>query len=255
MQYIISASTDVGIKKSTNQDSLSVLKMNSSIGELVFAILCDGMGGLKKGEVASASVIKAFDPWVKDKLGSLLAHGFNSDDIYTQWDDIIRTQNNKIMSFGRNLGVSVGTTIVAALFVGNQYYAVNVGDSRAYEIKAEVRQLTHDHTVVAREIELGMLTKEEAESDPRRNVLLQCIGASDEVQPEFYSGSIEKNAVYMICSDGFIHEITEDEIYDVLQPDKMNDSEGMKTNVDSLIERDKNRKEKDNISVITIRTF
>lgn len=132
MQYIISASTDVGIKKSTNQDSLSVLKMNSSIGELVFAILCDGMGGLKKGEVASASVIKAFDSWVKDKLGSLLAHGFNSDDIYTQWDDIIRTQNNKIMSFGRNLGVSVGTTIVAALFVGNQYYAVNVGDSRAY---------------------------------------------------------------------------------------------------------------------------
>ena len=61
MNYIISANTDIGIVKSTNQDSLSVKVINTSIGKMAFAILCDGMGGLEKGEVASASVIRAFD--------------------------------------------------------------------------------------------------------------------------------------------------------------------------------------------------
>lgn len=255
MRYIISASTDIGTKKSTNQDSLSVTKMSSSVGEIVFAVLCDGMGGLKKGEVASASVVQAFDTWVKEKLAHLLTKGISNDEICDQWSSIIRTQNNKVMSYGRNHGVNVGTTVVAMLLIGNRYYIGNVGDSRAYEIKEDVNQLTHDHTVVAREVELGILTKEGAASDPRRNVLLQCIGASDEVKPEFYFGEIKKDAVYMLCSDGFIHEITESEIYDSLDPIKMNDSERMKNNIDSLIELDKQRMEKDNISVIAIKAF
>ena len=71
MNYIISANTDVGIVKKTNQDSLTVKVINTKQGKMVLAVLCDGMGGLAKGEVASASVIHAFDRWTQEQLPSL----------------------------------------------------------------------------------------------------------------------------------------------------------------------------------------
>ena len=71
MNFIVSANTDIGIVKDTNQDSLSVKVINTPIGRMSFAVLCDGMGGLAKGEVASASVIRAFDTWAKQELPSL----------------------------------------------------------------------------------------------------------------------------------------------------------------------------------------
>ena len=132
---------------------------------------------------------------------------------------------------------------------------MNVGDTRAYEIGDTVTVLTKDQTVVAREVELGHLTPEEAEKDSRRSVLLQCIGASDEVYPDMFFGDTKLNAVYMLCSDGFRHEITEDEIYQYLNPNVMIDADEMKRNMDSLIDLNKQRQERDNISVVSIRTF
>ena len=101
----------------------------------------------------------------------------------------------------------------------------------------------------------GILTEEQAKTDSRRSVLLQCIGASDDVYPEMFFGDTKLNAVYMLCSDGFRHEITEDEIYSYLNPGVMTDENGMKHNMDTLIEINKQRKERDNISVVSIRTF
>lgn len=132
---------------------------------------------------------------------------------------------------------------------------MNVGDTRAYEIGDTVTVLTKDQTVVAREVELGHLTPEEAEKDSRRSVLLQCIGASDEVYPDMFFGDTKLNAVYMLCSDGFRHEITENEIYQYLNPNVMVDADGMKRNMDSLIDLNKQRQERDNISAVSIRTF
>ena len=63
MEFLVSAQTDIGISKSTNQDSLLVRIANTAQGRISFAVLCDGMGGLSKGEVASATVIRAFDNW------------------------------------------------------------------------------------------------------------------------------------------------------------------------------------------------
>lgn len=125
----------------------------------------------------------------------------------------------------------------------------------SYEIGDTVTVLTKDQTVVAREVELGHLTPEEAEKDSRRSVLLQCIGASDEVYPDMFFGDTKLNAVYMLCSDGFRHEITENEIYQYLNPNVMVDADGMKRNMDSLIDLNKQRQERDNISAVSIRTF
>ena len=132
---------------------------------------------------------------------------------------------------------------------------MNVGDTRAYEIANGIRVLTKDQTVVAREVERGNLTPEQAAVDPRRSVLLQCIGASDEVYPDLFFGDTQLNAVYMLCSDGFRHEITEGEIYNYLNPNVMLDADGMQNNMRALIDLNKQRQERDNITVVSIRTF
>ncbi|MBQ8802265.1 MAG: serine/threonine-protein phosphatase [Tyzzerella sp.] len=255
MNFIISANTDIGLTKDTNQDSLSVKVINTSQGRMAFAILCDGMGGLAKGEVASASVIKAFDNWICNELPKLCQGPIEDSIIRKQWEKIVTEQNEIIKTYGAKQGVKLGTTVVAMLLTQNRYYILNVGDSRAYELTTEIKQITQDQTFVAREVSLGNMTEEEAMKDSRRSVLLQCVGASDSVYPDFFFGDVQGNAVYMLCCDGFRHEIMPEEIYEKLQPNVLMDDYQMSQNSIYLIELNKQRKERDNISVALIRTF
>ena len=255
MNYIVSANTDIGIVKNTNQDSLSVKVINTSIGRMSFAILCDGMGGLAKGEVASASVIRAFDEGVNNELPLLCSAPLDENTIKAQWEKILLDQNNIIKTYGARQGVKLGTTAVVMLLTDNQYLIMNVGDSRAYEFTETMAQLTNDQTFVAREVALGNMTPEQAEADERRSVLLQCIGASEEVYPDFFVGETKQNATYMLCSDGFRHEITPDEIFAKFQPGVLLDDSTMNQNTLDLIELNKQRNERDNISVVLVRTY
>lgn len=255
MNFIVSAKTDIGIKKSTNQDSLSVKVINSPMGRMTFAILCDGMGGLEKGEVASATVIKAFEKWVYESLPGLCNSYIEDSVLREQWCKIINEQNDIIKSYGARQGVRLGTTAVVMLLTQNRYYVLNVGDSRAYEIIDGMNQITSDQTFVAREVALGNMTEEQARYDERRNVLLQCVGASDDVYPDMFFGDVKENATYMLCSDGFRHEITAQEIYDKFRPDANYDANTMDIHSLELIELNKQRREQDNISVVLVRTF
>lgn len=255
MNFIVSAVTDVGLTKNTNQDSYSVRVYNTKIGKVVFGIICDGMGGLEKGEVASASLVNAFCKWADTKLPVLCENQISDADIKNDWTNIATEYNEKIKVYGKKYAISMGTTVTALLVTETRYYIINVGDTRAYEIEKAVKVLTKDQTVVAREVELGNITLEEAEKDFRRSVLLQCIGASDFVYPDMFFGDTKLNCVYMLCSDGFRHEITEKEIYEYLNPNVMVDADGMKRNMEILVDLNKRRQERDNISVISIRTF
>ena len=255
MNFIISANTDIGIVKNTNQDSLSVKVINTSIGRMSFAILCDGMGGLAKGEVASASVIRAFDEWANTQLPLLCGAPLVAGTIKAQWEKILLDQNSIIKTYGARQGVKLGTTAVIMLLTDSQYFIMNVGDSRAYEFTENMVQLTNDQTFVAREVALGNMTPEHAEVDERRSVLLQCIGASEEVYPDFFVGETKQNATYMLCSDGFRHEITPAEIFAKFQPSVILDDVTMNQNTLELIELNKQRNERDNISVVLVRTY
>lgn len=255
MNFIISAVSDIGTTKKTNQDSFMAKVINTKIGNVVFAVLCDGMGGLAKGEVASSSLVSAYNKWSENKLPLLCENDINDYDIRNDWIKISTDYNEKIKNYGKSQGVNLGTTVTAILITSRRYYIINVGDTRAYEIYDNLRVLTNDQTVVAREIALGNLTEEAAKSDPRRSILLQCVGASDVVYPDMFFGDTKNNAVYMLCSDGFRHEISEDEIFQYLNPNQMTDAECMKMNMEALININKQRYERDNITVITIRTF
>lgn len=256
MRFLVSAETDVGNVKNTNQDSVSVQLLEQAGGEqLVFAVLCDGMGGLEKGELASASVIYAFRDWCSRRLAILLENGVRDDDICREWTHVITDCNERIKAYGMENGVKLGTTAAVLLLTQKRYYVANVGDSRVYELREQITQLTRDQSVVAREIEQGCLTPEQAERDPRRSVLLQCVGASREVYPDFFFGMTRSDAVYLLCSDGFRHEITSEEMLSSLAPYHMDSRENMQRNEQALIRLIKERNEKDNITVAAIRTY
>jgi len=229
--------------------------LNTAGGRMAFGILCDGMGGLAKGEVASASVVNAFRKWVTTELPKLCEQPLEDATIRSQWEQIITEQNHAIQQYGARHGVRLGTTAVVMLLTQHRYYILNVGDSRAYVLTNDIRQLTSDQTLVAREVAMGHLTEEEAKHDSRRNVLLQCVGASDEVCPDLFFGDVRTDAVYMLCSDGFRHEIRPEEIFEKLQPGALLDEYTMQSNAQCLLDLNKQRGERDNISVALVRTF
>ena len=115
--------------------------------------------------------------------------------------------------------------------------------------------MTKDQTLVAREVARGNITEEQAKIDPRRNVLLQCIGATKEIEVVFSTGDVQENTVFMLCSDGFYHQITEEELALNLNPETMKNDQQLKDKVVELVELVKARKEVDNISVIAAKVL
>jgi len=255
MNYFIAASTDAGARKTANQDSLNVSLLTAGSQKMAFAVLCDGMGGLQKGEVASASVVRAYSRWARERLPALISPGITDAVIRSDWLGLAAECNEKIKVYGRMNSVTLGTTVTVLLLTAERYFILHVGDTRAYEIAEAAVVLTRDQTLAARAAELGLLTEQAARTDMRRNVLLQCIGASEEVHPDFFSGTTRKDAVYLLCSDGFRHEISAEEIFSYLKPGCLTGAGQMKSRTEALIRLNRQRQEKDNISVITIRTF
>ena len=256
MKYIATYHTDVGISKKTNQDSLAIKIVETKLGQIAFGIVCDGMGGLSNGEVASKEVILAFCNWFDNVLVPTVENGsFDEQQLTAQWNDIIQVQNKRLGEYGESNNIMLGTTVSAILLYNGFYYIVHVGDSRIYQMTGNSLQLTKDQTFIAREIAAGRMTPEQAKTDPRRSVLLQCVGASPVVEPEFSKGQAMPNAVYMLCSDGFRHQITDAEMLERIGPTVPLDEEMLKQGCMYLTELVKSRKENDNITVALIRTM
>ena len=245
MHFIATADTDIGISKDTNQDSALIKHAKSDGKEILLAVICDGMGGLSKGELASATVVRAFAKWFDDNVDLQV--------IGAKWSLLLKELNVQILEYSKENNIDgVGTTFSGILFIDDQYVIGHVGDTRVYHIGASLTQLTTDQTFVAREISRGTMTLEQSRTDKRRNLLLQCIGASKVVEPQLICGKAEKGA-YMLCSDGFRHEISEAEMYESLNPINLMNKDAMHNNAKYLIEQVKKREEKDNISVLLIK--
>lgn len=252
MRFIATADTDIGIHKDTNQDSALIKHAKVDDKEILLAIICDGMGGLSKGELASATVIRAFSKWFDEVLPYELEE-LDLKIIGAKWSLLLKELNAQIIEYSKNNGIQgVGTTFSGILFIDDRYVFAHVGDTRIYHIDSVLTQLTTDQTFVAREISRGTMTVEQAKTDKRRNLLLQCVGASKVVEPQVVCGKVERGA-YMICSDGFRHEISETEIYESLNPMNLMNKDAMHNNAKHLIEQVKTRGEKDNISVVLIK--
>lgn len=251
MKYIVTADTDIGISKNVNQDSVLVKHGNTEAGEVILAVICDGMGGLARGEVASATVIREFSQWFDQELSKEI-RVLDMSVIAGKWELMLKDLNVKILQYGKKYGITLGTTFSGVLIVGEDILIMHVGDSRVYHIGMKIQQLTEDQTVIARDIKRGIITAEEAKTDKRRNMLLQCVGASKAIVPESIINKVEDGS-YLICSDGFRHEVTQDEIFEQLHKIDFNNKGQMHQRIKYLIETVKTRGERDNISAVLIK--
>lgn len=136
----------------------------------------------------------------------------------------------------------MGTTVTVMLLWQKDYYVAHVGDCRIYEIKNEIIQMTKDQVQ-------AKLTSE------GEHILLQGIGASKTVRPAYYSGIVEEDAVYLLCTDGFRHKISEQELRQAFAPEELTGEETMERQGKEITQLVRERGEKDNISVIVLRTI
>ena len=245
MNFYQSLYTDIGIHRKSNQDS---------IGEVVFGIVCDGMGGYANGELASRILIEAFETWFKcDFPCCIYDENYSYRDLFKQWGKIIYDCNERLVKYGMKHDISLGSTLTAVLLVNDEYFMAHVGDSRALVITSEkVYQMTRDQSVVAEAVRRGEITPEQAKTDRRRNMLLECIGVTPDIHPLFYKGKYCEKDTFLLCSDGFWHNLTEAELIRYLDGRQFHEDKEIRMHLNYLIELDKKRGEKDNLSAVAI---
>lgn len=250
MHFTATIDTDIG-RKNVNQDSVLLKHAQTDKGQVIFLAVCDGLGGLKMGEVASATVIRAFAKWFDKHLPQELEHR-DMGIIGHKMDLLLREMNSRIMDHGKDHQVTLGTTFTGLLLINEDLLIVHVGDSRVYHIRDNIEQLTADHTFVAREIARGAMSVEQAKVDRRRNTLLQAVGATENLQPQIIHGKTKKGT-YLVCSDGFRHEVTGKEMVEYFAPEHLQDKQIMHNHARSLMHLAKERRERDNISVALVK--
>lgn len=251
-KYKTECDSDVGIRRRVNQDAVYMQHIAMAGEEAVFCILCDGMGGFKDGELASASVVHAYMDWFRK---SFIKHSKQPDEaaVINEWNNIAVKINNSIYKYGIKKGIRIGTTVVAILLWRDRYCILNVGDSRVYELTDNIIQLTKDHTWVQREYEEGRMTKDQARTHKKKNILLRCIGGNPGVAPDFFVGSVQRGAVYMLCSDGIRNKVSDDELYYFFHPTCMDSRGAILNNINYIFELNKLRNETDNMTVAIIK--
>ena len=144
------------------------------------------------------------------------------------------------------------STFLTLIIIDNVYMVFHIGDSRIYKLKDEkLIKITEDQTFIARELAMGSITEEQAKVHPKRNTLLECIGVRGKANMIIKKGIVEKDDIFLLCSDGFYHKISKAEIIhsfdSVANEDSINDSSNI------LVGLAKKRGETDNISLIVIK--
>lgn len=213
--------TDIGKVRMTNEDRAGAY--TNAKGNILL-IVCDGMGGQKKGEYAAQIAIDVItESFLKKQkfLNSLTARTW----LYT----IVREANRKIYDEAQNNEKysNMGTTLSLLLIYKNTFFTVQVGDSRVYQLKDnQLKQLTEDQTYVNYLYKTGKITKEEIATHPKRHVLINALGMFPSVEFDFSVHSYE-NESFLVCSDGLYNNTSEQEIVSVLRG---NDATNQKAN-------------------------
>lgn len=191
--------THVGLRRTRNEDTYYA---DATLGLFLVA---DGMGGHQHGEVASAlardNVVesvqrgKSLAEAVQDAAGKLLLHAQRYDD-----------------------ALPMGTTLAAIRYSDQDYEVVWIGDSRVYQWKGVLTQISHDHSLVQRLVETGTISEAQAKRHPRRNVLTQALGITslDQLHISMATGRVLPGMSFLVCSDGLTEEVSDGQIAKIL---------------------------------------
>lgn len=207
----ITAKTDVGKVRSSNQDSYAAGELPNAVA---WAVVCDGMGGAVGGNVASSVAVKM----ISEKITSSYREGMSSQSIKNMLISAINAANISIYDMARsneNLH-GMGTTVVTAIVTDGIAYVAHAGDSRAYmTFENEIIQLTKDHSVVQELVSKGELTADEAKDHPNKNIITRALGVEDKINVDFCQQEFGENSVLLMCTDGLTNYTEVGDIYSI----------------------------------------
>lgn len=254
----IAACTDKGAKRSVNQDACCVQVAQTAFGEIVMAIVCDGVGGLAAGELASATVTYRFAKWFRDEFPALLA-GMNPsapldfDVIQTVWGVLLRSLNEIIQTHGRLHAAMLGTTFSGILICGGSYLVGHVGDCRVYQLGPRgQKQITEDQTLLAKKLASGEVTSQDARSFKQGHIILQSVGTEALLKPVFYKGTCAQTDLFVLCCDGAYRKAEDEGIYNFFAGIDYTNEEALQKACQNILKYDLEHGEKDNLTVVCV---
>ena len=183
MKYIYGAFSDIGSFRPNNEDSFFAGRCSTDI-PIYIGIVCDGIGGMKNGEVASGAITEHISEW-----SAGLDLNITFEQAAMSFLDNIYSVNQKICCHCKVNSIETGSTMSAVIVSEGRFMAANVGDSRIYHISDDIVQITEDDVVPA--------------NGKKRSALRQCVGFNEKLFINTYYGRIEKKESILICSDGF----------------------------------------------------
>ena len=204
--------TDIGLKRTTNQDYFKLFELEGGIDLMV---VCAGMGGAAGGCEASSLAAETFAEYVK---GHIFGESKNK---YPELLEAALEKANKAVCDKAKTDRSLegmGTTLVCAVYDGESYYCLWVGDSRIYAItKSGLCQLSHDHSFVQTLVDSGSITDEEAKNHPNRNIITKAVGIEKTLSADLCKVSAKEFCGLMLCSDGLCGYVDEQEIAETIK--------------------------------------
>lgn len=247
--------SDVGQVRDNNQDSVLSFVSSVSISQAEpnfgLFVVADGMGGHEHGERASAVAARVITKHVTNEIFLPLLNGdMGGDADRPTITEVLREavqQANRIVTEEVPDG---GTTVTTAAIMGHAAYIAHVGDSRAYLITEDfVEQITRDHSLVQRLIELDQLTPEDAVEHPQRNVLYRALGQNEHLDVDPVFRQLPPSSYLLICSDGLWNLVKKEEIQQIVLEERENTQRACQRLVDTANDRGGS----DNITVVIVR--
>ena len=234
--------TDSGKVRRQNQDVFRTLfDVDKNVAVLV---VCDGMGGARSGNVASALAAESFMRY----MGRYIEYVGEQSDIAMKMADAVIEANNDVYEKSLSDGIyeGMGTTLTAVISTEKGEVVVNIGDSRLYHITSSfIKQVTTDHTVVEDMVTRGDLTRTEARRHPKKNLITRALGTNLNEEPDVFFLNLAEGDHLLLCSDGLSNIVMESEILFELQH-----SEGVRESSIKLVDMALSRGAPDNVTAV-----
>lgn len=237
----ITAKTDIGNGRAENQDNYRAIQFP---GDMVWAVVCDGMGGAKSGQTASRIAVDLLRKKAVENLNKL-----SLGDEKQYLIDSTQEINRKVyaLSMKESALTGMGTTVVQMLIYKDIAHIVHMGDSRAYLFHNNIlSQITRDHSYVQEMVENGKLTFEEAERHPKKNLITRALGVNPNGMPEYTSCYVEQGDILMVCTDGLSNTLPTHMIEKILGSKHFYDTS------DCLINQALQEGAQDNVTVLLV---
>jgi protein phosphatase len=246
VELAFAARTDTGRVRKRNEDAVAVSERHS------VAILADGMGGYKAGDVASKMAVSTMMKSIESHLETLVdAHRSPGRQLRNLLIDAANEANRSIHDEAHhNLQCSgMGTTVVATVFHHDKVVVAHAGDSRLYRWRDHALvHLTHDHSLMQQQIDAGLMTVDEARSSPVRNLITRALGVEERVEVEVHEHATLQGDVYLLCSDGLSDMLSDGDIAGILE----HCGDNIASACDTLIWQANANGGYDNVSVILV---